>query len=112
MQCHARAGAVTDPPLSVRRFHEGGYMVRSQRPSCGEWYLVTLDHPDFPHGHCHCIHFACRIEPRVVRHQEPEWPDCVHIRRVRSTLEHAQALCEAAGIEFSERIIPMFGAEA
>lgn len=99
-----------EPPLSVRRHDPGSYLVRSQRPACEDWYLVQLTEPGFPHGHCSCQQFQFRIEPFVCRNLPPEWGvECIHIRAVRSEIEHVATLCAAAGIETDLRLIPLHG---
>lgn len=91
----------------MRRIGLGVFIVKSQRRQCPDWHTVSLSEPDFPHGQCSCQHFWYRIEPDLVRHLPPEWGyECIHIARVKAELDSARELCEIAGLEFSEAIIP------
>lgn len=99
-----------EPPLAVRRAaaEPGRFFVKSERRHSDDWYTVLLDEPKFPHGHCDCPDFRCRIEPLLCRHEEAMRESCKHTRRVHAELAHAQQLCESAGLTFDERIIPSF----
>lgn len=100
-------GSGNEPPLAVRRYEPGRFLVRSERPRCSNWYLVDRTEPEFPEGHCTCIDFATRIEPYLCRGEEPPLREsCKHTRKVEAELQHARSLCEAAGLPFSENIIP------
>lgn len=101
-----------EKPLSVRRYDQGRYLVRSQRPACQDSYAVDLDDPAFPFGRCCCVDFDIRIEAPIRRGEEPERMNCIHIRAVLSELDHARELCEAAGLQFSASIIPIHGRDA
>lgn len=96
----------TEPPLAVRRYNAGRYLVRSEQPGSSNWYLVDLTDPQFPRGRCSCVDYDIRIESKLKRYEEPERKSCKHVRRVLAELDHARTLCEAAGIPFSEKIIP------
>lgn len=98
-----------EPPLSVKRYDEGRYLVRSERPACENHYLVDMADRKFPHGRCECTDYNVRVEAPLRRHEEPERLTCKHIDSVNATLAHAQQLCEAAGIAFHPRIIPLHG---
>lgn len=98
---------MTEGPLSVRRYDQGRFLVRSQRPRCPNHYIVDLESEEYPRGHCTCDQFHYRIEPRVRRRQPLIWEDCIHVRTVRAELEYARMLCEMAGLEYDVAIIPM-----
>lgn len=100
------AARPVEPPLNVTRFDgDWRFLVRSQvRPDVH--YLVELDDPAFPNGRCGCEQFWYRVEPKLVRGLTPVQSECKHCRVVASKLEHAMILCEAAGLDFSPRIIP------
>lgn len=108
-----------EAPLHVTRHGDPGrYWVRSETDAKmqrrGVWkedhspshYLVDMTDPEFPHGRCSCQDSEFRIVPKVIRRQKPLRRRCKHGRSVACTLSHARTLCEAAGIEFTERIIP------
>lgn len=94
------------PPLKVLRYDRGRFLVRSQRPHCSNWYVVELRDPDFPMGRCCCIGYDVYVEARLNREMRPAMPSCIHIKAVRAELDRARTLCEAAGLEFMECIIP------
>lgn len=96
-------------PLTVRRFDLGRYMVRSERPACEDWYLVSFDEPGFPKGFCDCTDFSVRVAAPVHKGEQPERWTCKHVTAVHAELEHARMLCEMAGLEFSPNIIPIHG---
>lgn len=96
-----------DGPLCVRRYDQGRFLVRSQRPPCENHYIVALDDPEYPHGHCTCDHFHFRIDWRVRQRLPLPWEDCIHIRTARAEIEYAQMLCEMAGLTYDVAIIPM-----
>ncbi len=94
------------PPLAVRRYGIGTYLVRSQRPACSNCYVVDLGDRRFVRGRCACIDYDVRIEAPIKRGEVPERWTCIHIDAANSELEHARQLCELAGLPFSENIIP------
>lgn len=97
--------ATQPPPLLVTRYDAGRYLVRSEARE-DQWYLVDLDDPAFPRGICDCDDASYRITPKIIRGQRPIRGRCKHCRAAAAELAHGENLCEAAGIEFSPRIIP------
>ena len=96
-----------EPPLCVRRYDAPGrYLVRSERPTCPDWYLVELDDKSFPHGRCCCIDFDIRIEAPIRRGEEPPRATCKHLRKVRAELEHVAELCAELSIPPNPNMIP------
>lgn len=95
------------PPLSVRRYGIGVFLVRSQRKSCEDWYLATFEEEGFPKGICACRHFEHRIEPKVRRGIRPRKPTCLHLDALARELAKAKRLCRRASLPFHERLIPM-----
>lgn len=98
--------APNSSPLTVRRHERGRFLVKSQRLGSETLYLVEIDDPRFPQGRCGCPDFQIRVESYLLRGEEPEKNNCKHCAAVFAIIEHARNLCAAAGLPYSENIIP------